>query len=83
MALISDLPDVGTRARRRIAWRLLPFVFILYMVAYIDCVNVSFAGLRMNAALGLSDRMFGLGAGIFYLSYVLFEIPGAIIVERW
>jgi MFS transporter, ACS family, tartrate transporter len=83
MALISDLPDVGTRARRRIAWRLLPFVFILYMVAYIDRVNVSFAGLRMNAALGLSDRMFGLGAGIFYLSYVLFEIPGAIIVERW
>jgi ACS family tartrate transporter-like MFS transporter len=83
MALISHLPDVGTRARRRIAWRLLPFVFILYMVAYIDRVNVSFAGLRMNAALGLSDRMFGLGAGIFYLSYVLFEIPGAIIVERW
>jgi ACS family tartrate transporter-like MFS transporter len=83
MALISDLLDVGTRARRRIAWRLLPFVFILYMVAYIDRVNVSFAGLRMNAALGLSDRMFGLGAGIFYLSYVLFEIPGAIIVERW
>jgi ACS family tartrate transporter-like MFS transporter len=83
MALISDLPDVGTRARRRIAWRLLPFVFILYMVAYIDRVNVSFAGLRMNAALGLSDHMFGLGAGIFYLSYVLFEIPGAIIVERW
>jgi ACS family tartrate transporter-like MFS transporter len=83
MASISDLPDVGMRARRRIAWRLLPFVFILYLVAYIDRVNVSFAGLRMNAALGLSDRMFGLGASIFYLSYVLFEIPGAIIVERW
>jgi ACS family tartrate transporter-like MFS transporter len=83
MALISDLPDVGVRARRRVAWRLLPFVFILYMVAYIDRANVSFAGLRMNAALGLSDRMFGFGAGIFYLSYVLFEIPGAVIVERW
>ena len=83
MPVTSDISDVGVRARRRVAWRLLPFVFLLYVVAYIDRVNVSFAGLRMNAALGLSDHMFGLGAGIFYLSYVLFEIPGAIIVERW
>jgi ACS family tartrate transporter-like MFS transporter len=52
------------------------------MVAYIDRFNASFAGLRMNAALGLSDRIFDLGAGIFYLSCVLFEIPGAVIVER-
>ncbi|HVS89800.1 MAG TPA: MFS transporter [Candidatus Acidoferrum sp.] len=83
MALISGLSDVGMRARRRIAWRLLPFVFILYVVAYIDRVNVSFTGLRMNSDLGFSDRVFGLGVGIFYISYVLFEIPGAIIVERW
>jgi ACS family tartrate transporter-like MFS transporter len=54
----AELSGVGGRARRRVAWRLLPFVFILYMVAYIDRVNVSFASLRMNAALGLSDRMF-------------------------
>jgi ACS family tartrate transporter-like MFS transporter len=83
MTITSGIPDVGVRARRRVAWRLLPFVFLLYVIAYIDRVNVSFAALRMNADLGLSDRMFGLGAGIFYLSYVLFEIPGAIIVERW
>jgi ACS family tartrate transporter-like MFS transporter len=52
-------------------------------VNYIDRVNVSFANLRMSADLGFSDRVFGLGVGVFYISYVLFEIPGAIIVERW
>jgi ACS family tartrate transporter-like MFS transporter len=62
---------------------LLPFVFLLYIVNYIDRVNVSFANLRMSADLGFSDRVYGLGVGMFYITYVLFEIPGAIIVERW
>jgi ACS family tartrate transporter-like MFS transporter len=70
-------------ARRRIAIRLLPFVFLLYAISYVDRVNVSFANLRMSADLGFSDRIFGLGAGIFFVGYILFEIPGAIIVERW
>ena len=79
----ADVPDVGQRARRRVAYRLLPFVFLLYVINYIDRVNVSFANLRMSTDLGLSDRAYGLGVGIFYVTYVLFEIPGAIIVERW
>ena len=83
MNLLSDLPEVGIRARRRIARRLLPLVFLIYIVNYIDRVNVSFANLRMSADLGFSDRVFGLGVGIFYVSYVLFEVPGAILVERW
>ncbi len=83
MTLISDLPEIGSRARRRIAYRLLPFVFLIYIVNYIDRVNVSFANLRMSADLGFSDRVYGLGVGIFYVGYVLFEVPGAIIVERW
>jgi MFS transporter, ACS family, tartrate transporter len=83
MTSISDLPEVGIRARRRIACRLLPFLFLIYVVNYIDRVNVSFANLRMSADLGFSDRVYGLGIGLFYVSYVLFEIPGAIIVERW
>ena len=83
MTLTSGLPEVGSRARRRIAYRLLPFVFLIYIVNYIDRVNVSFANLRMSADLGFSDRVYGLGVGMFYLTYVLFEIPGAIIVERW
>jgi ACS family tartrate transporter-like MFS transporter len=79
----AKLSDVGQRARRRVAYRLLPFVFLLYIVNYIDRVNVSFANLRMSADLGFSDRMYGLGVGVFYITYVLFEIPGAVIVERW
>ena len=79
----TNTTDVGARTRRRIAWRLLPFVFLLYVIAYIDRTNVSFAALRMNADLGFSDRAFGLGIGMFYVTYVLFEIPGAVIVERW
>lgn len=83
MTWISDLPEVGARARRRIAYRLLPFAFLIYVVNYIDRVNVSFANLRMSLDLGFSDRVYGLGVGVFYLTYVLFEIPGALIVERW
>ena len=77
------LSEVGRRARRRIAYRLLPFVFVVYLVNYIDRVNVSLANLRMSTDLGFSDSVYGLGVGLFYVTYVLFEIPGAIIVERW
>jgi len=80
---VAELSDIGKRARRRIAYRLLPFVFLMYLVNYIDRVNVSFANLRMSADLGFSDRVYGLGVGMFYLTYVLFEIPGAVIAERW
>ena len=79
----SSLLEIGARARRRVAWRLLPFVFLLYIVNYIDRVNVSFANFRMSADLGFSDGVYGLGVGVFYIGYVLFEIPGAVIVERW
>jgi sugar phosphate permease len=72
-----ELRDVGERARRRIAFRLLPFVILIYMVNYIDRVNVSFANLRMSADLGFSDRAYGLGVGMFYVTYVLFEIPSS------
>ena len=79
----ANMQHLGQRARQRVAYRLLPFVFLLYVVNYIDRVNVSFANLRMSADLGFSDRVYGLGIGMFYVTYVLLEIPGAIIVERW
>lgn len=75
--------NTGDRTRRRIALRLLPFTFLLYVICYIDRANLSFANLRMSADLGFSDRVYGLGSGIFFIGYVLFEIPGAVIVERW
>lgn len=74
---------IGSRARRRVALRLLPLVFVTYVVNYIDRVNVSLANLRMSADLGFNDYVYGLGVGMFYLTYVLFEIPGALVVERW
>jgi MFS transporter, ACS family, tartrate transporter len=79
----QNASEVSLRAGKRVSFRLLPLVFILYVVAYLDRVNVSFANLRMSADLGFSDRLYGLGVGMFFVSYVLLEIPGTIIVERW
>src|SRR6266446_2612132 len=83
MSATAVLPDVGQRATRLIARRLLPFLFVLYVIAFLDRVNVGYAGLEMSRDLNFSDRVFGLGAGIFSIGYFLFEIPGALIVERW
>src|ERR1700688_2084632 len=83
MSAVTILPDVAERATRRIARRLLPFLFVLYVIAFLDRVNVGYAGLEMSRDLNFSDRVFGLGAGIFSIGYFLFEIPGALIVERW
>lgn len=74
---------ISRSARRRIAVRLLPFLFILYTVAFLDRMNVGAAALQMPHDLGLSDRAIGLGAGIFFLGYFSLEIPGALIAERW
>ena len=68
-----------TRVRRR----LIPFLFLLYLVSYLDRVNVGFAALQMNAALSFSPTVYGLGAGIFFLSYVLFEIPSNLLLVRF
>lgn len=83
MASASTEPDVTQRARRRIAVRLLPFLFLLYVIAFLDRMNIGAAALTMPGDLGFSDRVVGLGAGIFFIGYVLLEIPGALIVERW
>ena len=77
------MPPIEHATSRKIAVRLLPFLFLLYIVAFLDRVNVSFAGLEMARDLNFSDRVFGLGAGIFFIGYVVFEIPGALLVERW
>jgi MFS transporter, ACS family, tartrate transporter len=79
----SHTLSVEHSARRRIALRLLPFLWLLYMIAFVDRVNVAYAALEMSHDLGFSDRVFGLGAGIFFVGYVLLEIPGALLVERW
>jgi len=83
MPVVEVLPGLAQRATKRIAWRLLPFLFVLYVIAFLDRVNVGYAGLEMSRDLNFTDRVFGLGAGIFSIGYFLFEIPGALIVERW
>jgi ACS family tartrate transporter-like MFS transporter len=76
---VEELPVI---ALRKITWRLIPFLFLLYVIAWLDRVNVGFAGLEMNADLGFSSTVFGFGSGIFFLGYCLFEIPSNIILER-
>lgn len=74
---------IAERTRRRITRRLLPFLFVLYIVAYIDRVNLSYAGLEMTKELGFSNEVYGFGSGIFFIGYVLLEIPGTLLVELW
>ncbi|MFZ0801164.1 MAG: MFS transporter [Terriglobales bacterium] len=74
---------VATHTRRQIAARLLPFLFVLYVTNYLDRTSVAYAALDMSRDLGFTDRVFGLGAGIFFISYVALQIPGALLVELW
>jgi D-galactonate transporter len=83
MNLPSSTNETVLTARRRIARRLLPFLFTLFVIAFLDRVNVSYAALEMTHDLSFSNRVFGFGSGIFFVGYLLFEIPGCIIVERW
>jgi MFS transporter, ACS family, tartrate transporter len=76
-------PNLALDTRRRIAKRILPFLFLLFVIAFLDRVNVGYAALEMTRALSFSDRVFGLGSGLFFVGYLLFEIPGCLIVERW
>jgi len=61
----------------------MPFLFLLYIIAYIDRNNIGFAGLEMTPELHFSDAVFGLGSGIFFIGYVVLGIPGALLVEKW
>jgi len=86
----SDVPRLTTDAEAhhgvelfaKIRRRLIPFMFVLYIVAYLDRVNIGFAALQMNADLGFSATIYGLGAGIFFIGYFLFEVPSNLIMER-
>src|SRR5215470_1459197 len=79
----AEVPAVERRTIAKVSWRLLPLIVLLYCVAYIDRTNISFAALTMNKDLGLTAYVYGLGAGIFFFSYFLFEIPSNLILERF
>ncbi|MFS2011955.1 MFS transporter [Azospirillum sp. CT11-132] len=70
------------RVLRKISWRIVPFIMLLYFIAFIDRVNIGFAALTMNKDLGFSPAIFGFGAGIFFLGYFLFEVPSNLILHK-
>src|ERR1035437_4043008 len=81
METIMDALEKRTIAK--VSRRLIPFLIVCYFVAYLDRVNVGFAALTMNKALGLSSTAFGLGAGVFFLAYFVFEVPSNLLLERF
>lgn len=70
------------RVLRKITWRIVPFIMVLYLIAFIDRVNIGFASLTMNQDLGFSSTVFGIGAGIFFLGYFIFEVPSNLILNK-
>lgn len=68
---------------RKVTWRIIPFVFLLYIVSYLDRANIGYAALQMNAELALSSEVFGFVSGIFFIGYFLFEVPSNLLLERF
>jgi MFS transporter, ACS family, tartrate transporter len=75
--------DLETRTMKRVMVRLVPFLILCYFIAYLDRVNVGFAALQMNKALGFTASMFGFGAGIFFIAYFFFEVPSNLLLEKF
>ncbi|MBZ5576150.1 MAG: MFS transporter [Acidobacteriia bacterium] len=80
---LSSPATLAERTVRRVNRRLMPYLILLYIVAYLDRVNVGYAGLQMTRELGFSNEVFGFGGGIFFIGYILLEIPGGLLAEVW
>ena len=68
---------------RKVAWRIIPFLFLCYVVSFLDRINIGFAQLQMKHDLGFSDAMYGLGAAVFYIGYVMFEVPSNLLLAKY
>jgi len=75
--------ELPVRTRKRVTRRLVPFLMFIYLLAYLDRANLGVAKLQMQADMGFNDAVIGFGAGIFFLGYLVLDIPGSLIVERW
>ena len=83
MAVSSQIDSVSTnRLYTKVALRLLPLLFVCYITAYLDRINVGFAKLQMQSDLGLSDSVYGFASGIFFFGYLLFEVPSNLLLEK-
>src|SRR5260221_13888550 len=83
MSEVALEQEISDRTRRHITRRLVPFLFALYVLNYIDRVNISYAALQMTGDLGFSNAVFGFGAGIFFIGYLLLQVPAAMLIELW
>src|SRR5262245_33557069 len=79
---LSYEPAINQLLFRKVARRLIPFMVFLYLLAYLDRINVGFAALQMTSDLGFTDTIYGFGAGIFFVGYFLFEVPSNLILQR-
>jgi len=75
-------PIAVTRLFSKIGWRILPFLILCYMIAFLDRINIGYAQLQMKQTLTFSDATYGFGAGIFFVGYFLFEVPSNLLLER-
>lgn len=78
----QSVKEVERRTIKKTMWRLLPFILLLYIIAYLDRVNLGYAALEMNADLALSAEVFGLLSGIFFIGYFLFEVPSNMLLHK-
>jgi MFS family permease len=83
MSTTDSGSQIETETMRRVSWRLMPFLLAAYLICYIDRVNVGFAALQMNKAVGLDPKIYGLGAGIFFVGYFIFEVPSNLALEKF
>jgi len=81
--LSPTVDQLEAATMRRVSWRLMPFLLAAYIICYIDRVNVGFAALQMNKAVGIDPKTYGLGAGIFFLGYFFFEVPSNLALQRF
>ena len=75
-------PIAVTKLFSKIGWRILPFLILCYMIAFLDRINIGYAQLQMKQTLTFSDATYGFGAGIFFVGYFLFEVPSNLLLER-
>ena len=72
----------GTKTIQKMQIRILPYLFLLYVISYLDRINIGFAALTMNKELGITSQQFGLLVGVFFFGYFLFEIPSNLILHK-
>src|SRR5213082_4212652 len=82
MTATTPVSELESSTIRKLFLRLLPFLFLLYIVAYLDRINVGFAALQMQQQLRFNDAVYGLGAGMFFAGYFLFQVPSNLVLRR-